>query len=622
MALKPARLQWSDTGSIESLDYGDVYFQREKGLEESRYVFLEGNNLPARFAALGATHFSVGETGFGSGLNFLLTAQLFAKLAPAEATLTFASIEKHPVLPADLERLYALLPDLEPFAAEILRQYPPLIEGFHTLYFLEGRIRLLLVFGEAALQLPRLAGEMDAWFLDGFAPVKNPDMWNDGIYAEIAAHTKPGGTLATFSSAGHVRRGLAAAGFAVRKIKGFGFKWSMTVAQKPGAAGPKAPRQTVAVLGGGIAGCAAAAALARRGHAVTLLDAAPALAAGASGNPAAIVYPKLTAGASPRGDIHAAAFLLTRNLLRFLRHDSWRPCGVLHKIFGAEEAQHAAQVLAQNDFPPDYAAGTAEGIFQPMAGMLSPPAFCAALAAASPRIRVLNNHRVTALSKEPAGWRVMCDGTPPVLAEIVIIALGNAALELQQAADLPLQSLRGQVTLLKQTAPSATLEHVVCHDGYITPAQNGLHCTGATFQKEAFGKTEARPEDDAENLAKLQQNLPALGFATGDIAGHRASFRAATPDRLPMAGACPDAARITAAYHAGTTRGPALPPPAYIGGLYIATGFGAHGMTGAPLAAELIAALINDEPLPVPKDLRQHLAPERFIFRALKRGRL
>ena len=620
LALKPARLQWSDDGSIESLDYGDVYFQREKGLEESRYVFLQGNNLAARFAAL-QDSFSIGETGFGSGLNFLLTAQLFAETAPADARLVYASIEKHPLRKDDLARLYALLPQLGPLADEVLAQYPPLIEGFHTLYLLGGRIRLLLLFGDIAVVLPQLEGRFDAWFLDGFSPAKNPEMWVDALYADVAARTKPGGSLATFSSAGHVRRNLKAAGFNVRKIKGFGFKWSMTVAQMPGDPLPAPVQKKIAVLGAGIAGCAVAAAFARRGDAVALLDATADMAQGASGNPAAIVYPKLVAGESPMAAFHAHAFSLARNMLNALRPASWRACGVLHKNVTPEDTDHADNIMARNDFPDDYAVQQAEGIFQPSAGFLSPVEWCQLLAAH----KNITRHfccRIETLEKTETGWKI--DGADGFVleADVVVIALGNGSLKITETSWLPLQSFRGQVTLLKQTAASATLGHVICHDGYITPATNGLHCIGATFQKEDFAETAARADDDAENLTKLQANLPQFGFAASDVAGHRAGFRAATPDKIPMIGQAPDRAAMISAYKNATSRGPALPPAAYIDGLYVATGFGAHGMTGAPLAAELIAAMVSDEPLPVPASLRAQLAPERFIFRALKRGEI
>lgn len=611
MALKPARLQWSDDGQLRSLDYGDVYFQLKKGLDESRYVYLDGNKLHDRFAKTkGAFH--IAETGFGSGLNFLLTAQLFAQAAPPDARLVYASIEKHPVARTDLETIYAHFGELSPWSQPLLEQYPPLIEGFHTLHFMNGRIRLILLFGDIADVLPQLHGKFDAWHLDGFAPKYNPDMWTENVYAQVAARTKPGGTVASFSSAGHVRRGLAAAGFDVKKVKGFGFKWSSTTATMPGEPAPALSPQKIAVLGAGIAGCSAAHALATRGHSVTLIDRHDGAAQETSGNPAGIVYPKLTADASPMGVYHAHAFSFTRSLLAGLKLPSWRACGVTHLDMSDDEAQKTRQILDNNAFPPDYAQACAGGYHQPMAGFLSPRDFCARLAD-HPNILKKFAAAVENIEQTVNGWKILGSAY-----DAVVIALGNHSKYFPHTKWLPLQSLRGQITMLKPTALSAALEKVICHEGYITPLQDGLHCIGATFQKEDAALSETRAADDLENLKNLKETLPQFGFDETHICGSRSGYRATTPDKLPMAGACADYATYVAANPQVRGGAPVAETPR-LGALYISTGFGAHGMTGAPLAGEMIAAEISGDPLPVPASLAERLLPERFIARALKR---
>lgn len=611
MALKPARLQWSDDGQLRSLDYGDVYFQLKKGLDESRYVYLDGNKLHDRFAnAKGAFH--IAETGFGSGLNFLLTAQLFAKTAPADARLVYASIEKHPVARGDLETIYAHFGELSPWSQPLLEQYPPLIEGFHTLRFMNGRVTLILLFGDIADVLPQLHGKFDAWHLDGFAPKYNPDMWTENVYAQVAARTKPGGTAASFSSAGHVRRGLAAAGFDVRKVKGFGFKWSSTTAAMSGENAAAPLPKKIAVLGAGVAGCSAAHALALRGHQVTLIDRHNGTAQETSGNPAGIVYPKLTADASPMGVYHAHAFSFARSLLAGLKLPSWRACGVTHLDMDDGETQKTRQILENNGFPMDYAVSVAGGYHQPMAGFLSPPEFCARLVA-HPNIVKKFGAGVENIEETADGWKILGSAY-----DAVVIALGSHSKNFPQTNWLPLQSLRGQITMLKPTAASAALEKVICHEGYITPLQDGLHCIGATFQKEEATLSETRAADDLENLKNLSENLPQFGFNETHIAGSRSGYRATTPDKLPMAGACADYAAYVAVNPQVRGGAPVAETPR-MAGLYISTGFGAHGMTGAPLAGEIIAAEISGDPSPVPADLAERLMPERFIARALKR---
>lgn len=622
MALKPARLQWSENGDLESLDYGDVYFQRGAGFAESDYVFLRHSNLAARFSALGAQSFHIGELGFGTGMNFLLSAALFLANAPAEAQLVYVSIEKHPIPRDTLAQIYAHWPEHAGISGDITAQYPPLIEGFHTLLLAGGRIRLMLCFGDVAEMLPQIDGDFDAWFLDGFSPAKNPDMWREDLFPAIAARTKPQGTLATFSVAGHMRRAFKALGFDVRKVKGFGIKWSMTAAQKTGDAAAPPLRRHIAVLGGGIAGCSAAYALARRGHRVTLIDRQKDVAQETSGNPVGIVYAKITVDPSRLGRLHAHGFCYTRMFCTALPLASWTPCGVTHIHQDAEDAERHRRMVDDNSLPPEYARLTTEGLLQPMAGYLSPPDFCTLLSA-HPLIKTVFTQSATALEKDGTVWRVLDEGRNIICsADDVVIALGNQSKYLPQTRWLPLQSLRGQISYIRPTTASAAIDHVICHEGYICPPVDGTQYIGATFQKEPAAAPDLRPQDNIENVEKLARHLPQLNIKAEDVIGARAGYRAATPDRLPIAGPAPDAPALLEAFadlrYCAVADGRSFP---VIDGLYICTGFGAHGMASAPICGEMIAAMISGEPLPVPRDLAAALMPARFLLRDLKRGK-
>lgn len=225
-----ADLEWTDDGQPLSRQFDDVYFSRESGLEETRYVFLQHNRLAERWAALPEDgHFTIGETGFGTGLNFLCAWQLWEQLAPAQAHLHFISCEKYPLSADDLARALALWPELAVFSQQLIPHYRLLSPGWQQISLANGRITLTLLIGDVLDTLPLLdAGQgVDAWFLDGFAPAKNPDMWQPELYRQLALKAAPGCTLATFTSAGDVRRGLQAAGFAMRKTPGFGRKRDM-----------------------------------------------------------------------------------------------------------------------------------------------------------------------------------------------------------------------------------------------------------------------------------------------------------------------------------------------------------------------------------------------------------
>jgi len=275
-ASSTAQLDWDAHGQPLSRQFGDVYFSNENGLAETRYVFLDNNELPARFAALtDGEHLSIGETGFGSGLNFLCAWQLFERVAPAGARLHFVSVEKYPFSRADLQRALALWPELAPYAQALLQQYVALHPGFQRLSFAEGRVVLTLLVGDALELLPQLDARIDAWFLDGFAPAKNPDMWAPDLFAELTRLSAPAATFGTFSSAGLVRRGLKEAGFSVKRVPGLGKKWEVLKGQFLGEPNSRSSpwfarppvlsgERHALVIGAGLAGAARRRAAAQR----------------------------------------------------------------------------------------------------------------------------------------------------------------------------------------------------------------------------------------------------------------------------------------------------------------------------------------------------------------------
>lgn len=219
-------LDWQD-GQPFCARFGDVYFSSDSGLEETRHVFLRGNRLPERFAALPAGQgFTIGETGFGTGLNFLCAWQLFQQAAPPGAELNFVSVEKFPLQTEELRAALALWPELHVCAAELLVLWPQMKPGWNQWSFAGGRVRLSLACCDVLQALPEFAA-VDAWFLDGFSPAKNPEMWAQPVLNAIAHASHTGTTLATYTCAGWVRRGLQQAGFSVEKAPGFGRKREM-----------------------------------------------------------------------------------------------------------------------------------------------------------------------------------------------------------------------------------------------------------------------------------------------------------------------------------------------------------------------------------------------------------
>lgn len=676
--LETAKLEWQQETIPVASQFGDIYYAGAEGLAETRFVFLEQNLLAERWRALvpkdnGTRPFVIGETGFGTGLNFLASWHLWRQLAPPQQRLYFISVEKHPLQRRDLQRALAQWPELETLAGQLVDNYPALVPGQHCLHFEAGRVTLLLLFGDAieCLQqlcashrpdLPLGAGwQVDAWFLDGFAPAKNPSLWNDTLYQTLARLSGEGTSLATFTAVGEVRRGLQRAGFDMQKVQGFGRKREMlrgTMGQAPplAAAAPAGvrapwylpqqsthqPVREVAVIGGGLAGTHTARALARRGIRVSLIESAPALATGASGNPLGMLYTKLSPRAGTLNQFTLASYLYA------LRHYQAMPglgatnrasCGVLQLAIGEKDRGLLAQLqhcfghlpgLVQCVSPEQASqlAGIAlqhPGWFFPAAGWLAPAAVCRQLAD-HPLVEILLNRRVCQLQPlSDQRWLLLDAQQQPIAsADAVVIASSHEARQLAPCAWLPLKVIRGQVSQAPADANSAALKTVLCHEGYLTPAVAGQHHFGATFVLNDCA-TELREAEHCRNLDSQRAAVPQLfPGLNGDQLQGRAGLRCASPDYLPMVGPAPNYPRFLDDYSAlrKNAHSPIDTPGNYHPGLYLNLAHGSRGLTSTPLSAELLASSLLGEPPPVGLELQQALNPARFIIRDLIRSRI
>ncbi|MDP9941039.1 bifunctional tRNA (5-methylaminomethyl-2-thiouridine)(34)-methyltransferase MnmD/FAD-dependent 5-carboxymethylaminomethyl-2-thiouridine(34) oxidoreductase MnmC [Ectopseudomonas alcaliphila] len=646
-----AQLDWDERGQPLSRSYGDVYFSQENGLEETRYVFLANNDLAERFAALADGEcLNIGETGFGTGLNFLCAWQLFEQQAPAGARLHFVSVEKYPLRHDDLQRALALWPELAPFSAELLTQYRAIHPGFQRLLLAGGRVVLTLLIGDVMEQLPQLDARIDAWFLDGFNPAKNPQMWTPELFAELARLSAANATLGTFSSAGVVRRALIDAGFQMKRVPGLGKKWEVlkgrfignpTGEGKPWFARPVCPAREkhAVVIGAGLAGCATAASLAARGWRVSLLERHAAVACEASGNPQGVLYLKLSAHGTALSQLIVAGFGHTRRLLeRLQRGADWDACGVLQLAFDDKEAARQAKLAAA--FPVDLLASLtreqaealagiglpAGGLFYPDAGWVHPPALCQLLAA-HPLISLMTHHEALELQRDNGQWQVLAGARPLISAPVVVLAAAAEIRRFAQSANLPLKRIRGQISRLPASPASSELRTVVCAEGYVAPPRDGEHTLGASFDFHSDDLTPSAAEH-AGNLellmdisTDLAERLQVDQLDPAQLEG-RAAFRCTSPDYLPIVGPLADAEAFSETYAVLAKDARQVPdtPCPWLPGLYINSGHGSRGLISAPLSGELIAAWLENEPLPLPRAVAEACHPNRFALRQLIRG--
>jgi tRNA 5-methylaminomethyl-2-thiouridine biosynthesis bifunctional protein len=656
-APRHAQIDWDEHGNPRSRAFADVYFSTESGLAETQHVFLLQNCLPERFEALPAQgRLVIGETGFGTGLNFLCTWQLFEERAVASAQLHFVSVEKFPLSLADLQQSLALWPQLATFAQQLLAQYVAVHQGFQRFVFDGGRVTLTLLIGDALEMLTQLDGQMDAWFLDGFAPAKNPDMWTPQLFAELARLAAPDSTISTFTSTGWVRRALNAAGFKMKRVPGIGHKWEVLRGvflgwpqeaapppnAKPWFARPArhAGQRKALVIGAGLAGSATAASLAARGWQVSLLERHGEVAAEASGNPQGVLYLKLSAHGTALSQLILAGFGYTRRALeRLQRGSDWDNCGVLQLAFDDKEAQRQAQLAQAFDAglmqlldrpEAEQRAGIVlqeGGLFFAQGGWVHPPALCREQAS-RPGITLRAHHDVVQLRRAGNAWQAWDGDTLLDTAPIVVLAGAAEVKRFAASAELPLKRIRGQITCLPETQASQALRTVVCAEGYIAPPHRGQHTLGASFDfsNEDLGTTVA---DHVGNLQLLEDISPDLAERLGarnlpaQALQGRAAFRCTSPDYLPMVGPLADKAAFNQSYAALARDARQVPQAScpWLEGLYVNSGHGSRGLITAPLSAELIAAWLCDEPLPLPRSVAEACHPNRFMLRELIRGK-
>lgn len=667
--IQTADLQWRD-GQPVSAQHGDIYYSTRDGLAESRHVFINGNRLPERWAHRPRA-FVIAETGFGSGLNFLATCREWLKHVDRRACLHYCAVENQPFTRDDARHALGRWPELADLLAQWLAVYPPAVHGFHRLELFGGRVRLTLAYMDIAEWAGEIQLAADAWYLDGFAPARNPAMWADPVLEAVGVNTADNGTFATFSAAGAVRRALATA-FRISKCPGFAGKREMLCgvkragspaptewppARRPWFAPPPGPGPAAAgerravVVGAGLAGAWTADALARRGWAVTVVDRHTQPAGEASGNALGVLYGRFSAFADTGSRFHQQAFLhaVRRFESALSAPGLWHPCGMLRLAAGDSERYRQRRLIEAGLWSPDWLQSLSArqagdmagvslqhgGLFYPRSGWLAPARVCRYLLARDSAVDWRPGRAVQRL-EPPAGgrgWRLV-DSAGATIAEAPVVILANSAdaARFEPTAYLPLKRIRGQATTVSATRRSEALHTVLCYDGYATPAIDGRHSIGATFDPDS-GETRCRPGDDRRNLERLAGAEPAVyrALCAGEnadraepsVAGARVGFRCHAPDYLPVVGPVPDLDAYRRVY-APLARGelkrryPAAPVRP---GLYVNLAHGSRGITSTPLCAEILAAYLCRESQPVPETLRAALHPARLPIKWLKQGR-
>ena len=570
----PAKLGWND-GQPHSLAFDDIYFSGDGPAEVTR-VFHEPVNLASRCKQVADT-LSCAELGFGSGLSFARTAQTFCK--HSRARLHYISIEAAPFAPPDRERIVDRWGQELPILRDYHAQAPALLSGWHRLLLGNGQICLSLFYGSAEQGLDDLLQRqrrgIDHWLLDGFSPSHNPAMWAPALLHQVGALGVAGGTVATFTAAGQVRRDLGAAGFAMRKVDQAPHKRHSLAGELPANSGRRfEPPPSIDVVGAGIAGASVARALAQRGRQVNVFEPGG-RAQGASRIPAASLHGRLLADGSLGGDWQLASFHFSHRALADVA--GYRACGIIQRPSPNTTADRIAALIERYGASGDWLRQTNNGdLHYQIGGVVRGPQLC----------RALLDHPLIQVHPRAAD----INSANPPLDTPTVLAAGHALRDWLQLDFLELGSMMGQAELCSHPQPP---EQPIVHNGYVAPYRTGPHggiVIGSTYEYRPWRRDEAQ----VENLARWP-----------DHGRHRGSFRARraiTSDRLPIVGSL--------------RRGTGAP----IENLWLSTGYGSTGMTAAPLAGEIIAANICGEIAPISAPLETLLQGTRFHDRQRRRG--
>ena len=613
--LQTAELDWEIVDDIEipiSKQFGDVYFSKDNGLLETRHVFLNGNDLTERLSQLhDYQYFCVGETGFGTGLNILTLWQLWQQVRlDNHSHLHVVSVEKFPLNKADLIRALNVWTELKPLAEKLIQQYPLPIAGCHRLSFPEERFSIDLWLGDAQDIFPTIpkTQTVNAWFLDGFAPSCNPDMWQANVLDHMVRLSDFGTTFASFSVAGIIKRGLKQHGIQISRPRGFGHKremlkaiWldtSQTETQSQDsettiAAPPKSEtskQRKIAIIGAGIAGLSSAWAFAQRGHQVTIYEQNEPLS-GASGNPLALLNPKLC----PIEQAHEHLMTLSwQHALNFYpQFKAFRPIQVQQiALKNADELsglveQYPENVLTANTTLECFPETEFPSLTLHQAGAVSPHQLRdEILQHANIRIEKVKNSRLESTDSQVTLWQ----GQQLIAtADHVIVCCAKQSAELIENYPV-LKPIRGQVSWVENSQRPLALDQAYSYGGYCMQLDTAQLILGASFYPNR-DDAEVLTEDHVHNYELIHNVFPkyAQGLPSVDTWQGRASVRAQSLDYFPLLG------KMQGDEH-----------------IYTFAGLGSKGFMFAPLCSEILAALILGELCPVPQKLLDKLNPQRF----------
>jgi tRNA 5-methylaminomethyl-2-thiouridine biosynthesis bifunctional protein len=626
--------------------FNDIYFSKDGGIEETKFVFLEGNNLFQRWNDLKNRNFTICETGFGTGLNFLCTWNLWKEIIKKNNSqelhkqhwLHFISTEAYPLTKTEIHKYLQHLTEINAILNIFLDVYELFSAGFYRFNFPDDCISLTILFGDININLPELVANVDAWFLDGFAPSKNPEMWTKTVFQEMNRLSHSNTTFSTYTSASLVRSGLSEAGFEVIKKNGYGRKREMSYGYFKDSTKIYKQKQTpkkFKIAGAGIAGASLAYALKLRKMDVTVYDPIG-IAREASGNPVGIFYPYLAKFPIPSSLFSLSSFYYANQILNSIPTQQRKTInpetGLLYKLDSQDKLNKYSTSIKSHNLPESVAhilsnsqtqfimknSGQeikSDNLYFPSAKSISPVHLIQFLLDEIPFINESLNDYFKPTNpqefekKDNESNKIQLDNSNN---SIIIYCNSYHLLKEKFAADTPLKKVRGQLYIANQDDPIYSYlkknPSPMCSESYLTKNQDGIFVVGSTYDEFKTDR-DWTEEDECKILERLESLTDvSLDMNIEDIIEKRKSTRIWKEKNSNQDSIEGNNFRIS---HRSQTRDRA-PIIGRLGENWIYSGLGSRGLVTSLLGGEILASMILDEPLPVPKFIVHSLAPERF----------
>ena len=598
--LKKSYLAISSELGIYSNLYKDIYFDKKHGIKETQHNFIKANNLASRFK--NSDKFIISELGFGTGLSFLMTLKLWKETKKPNAKLIYISFESAPLTKIELNNVYKKVSGVKILFNQLIKKLPILYQSTHRIFFDSENVELILIYDDFN-SLKNFKFKADAWFLDGFAPKKNKSAWNSKLFEQIYLSTKFTGTFSTFTSAGHVRRGLSNSGFSVSKVAGFGNKKESLIGiKKPPlskinkVSSSKKYIGPVAIIGSGISGASLAYSLRKRNIECFLVDKSSKYASGASGNKLALQMPKLTLDNSPYGLLSLEAFTYSRNLAKNL--NSIPPSDGLIVLPSRERDQVKYLKLLQNNWPLDLITNKVDNakfleninyVYMKSSGILDNKKFIKNLIK---DVKFVTNFDVKKVINTKDQLKLLIDDKGNSLkAKTVIWANGYEMKNLSN--NVPINSISGQVTYLKENKAYNNFKLNFSYGHHFSQAFGGYHQIGSSFNRNE--DKNYKEIDQINNLNSIPDFLKKLIKDFKSETKYRVSIRASTKDRMPFF------CSLETIINKNTKNE------------YLLGGMGSWGFVYAPLYAEFLIKSLLNEPLVINSNMERLLGVNRLL---------